>query len=285
MSLLILSGISGAGKTSACHALEDMGYFCIDNLPPSLLLPIARLQAESQSFEKMLVVIDSRSQQFYEDLPRELELLRENGYSYKLCFIYCRQEIILNRYKQTRRKHPMASDDVSLEEAIAREYEITAPIMASADFVFDTTYLTVQQFKQSFNDAFNDQQYKGVTLKLISFGYRNGLPADADLVIDVRCLPNPYYVEELKQYSGLDDCVYDYIFSFDQSKTFTDKLLDFIRYSIPFYSAEGKNELIIAIGCTSGHHRSVAVVRYLQQALANTNNRIITLHRDVAKTF
>jgi UPF0042 nucleotide-binding protein len=285
MSLLILSGISGAGKSSASHVLEDKGYFCIDNLPPSLLLPIARLQAESKSFEKMLVVIDSRSQQFYEDLPNELRKLKDNGYEYRLCFIYCRQDVILNRYKQTRRKHPMATDDISLEEAIRKEYEITAPIMESADFVFDTTHLTVQQFKQSFNDAFNDQQYKGVTIKIISFGYRNGLPADADLVIDVRCLPNPYYIEELKDHSGLDDCVYDYVFSFDQSKVFTDKLLDFIRYSIPFYNAEGKNELVIAIGCTSGHHRSVAVVRYLQSALMNSGNRIITLHRDITKDF
>lgn len=285
MSLLIMSGISGAGKSSASHVLEDNGYFCIDNLPPSLLLPIARLQAESTAYEKMLVVIDSRSSDFYQELPKELKKLREDGFDYKLCFIYCRQEVVLNRYKQTRRKHPMATDDISLEEAISKEFELTAPIMAAADFVFDTSYLTVQQFKQAFNDAFIDQQYKGMSIKLISFGYRNGLPADADLVIDVRCLPNPYYVDELKNHSGLEDCVYNYIFSFPQSKTFVEKLRDFIIYSLPYYYSEGKNELVIAVGCTGGHHRSVAVTSYLQQQLSATSYRTICLHRDIDKPY
>lgn len=285
MSLLILSGISGAGKSTACNVLEDMGYFCIDNLPPSLLMPIAKLQAEGSTIENMLVVIDSRSLEMYESLSNELLKLKENGYSYTLMFLYCRDEVILNRYKQTRRKHPMSSETISLEEAIARDYEITKPIMDSADIVIDTSYLTAQQFRQTVLETFKERNYDTMNIKLVSFGYRNGLPADADLVIDVRCLPNPYYIPDLKNHNGLEDCVYDYIFKFDQSHVFVEKLYDFIDNALPNYSTEGKNELIIAVGCTGGHHRSVAVVQYLYNRLKNSKYHTIAVHRDIDKNY
>jgi len=281
MKLLIISGISGSGKSVACNTLEDLGYFCIDNLPVELLKPIVQLH-KKQIDQNMAVVIDSRS----EKIGTLIDELKDiNHDDYQLVFIDCEADLILNRYKQTRRKHPMLSDKVtSLEKAIELEYEITKQIKHSADIIIDTTDKNVNLFKKEIIDLFKPSDYQGMSIKIISFGYRNGIPNEADLVVDVRCLLNPYYVNELKDHTGLEKDVVDYIFSSDNSHKFCQKLMDFIEFSIPLYQQEGKSELVIGIGCTGGHHRSVTISEYIKKKLENKYH-IIVVHRDIEKEY
>ena len=284
MSLLIISGISGSGKSTVCNTLEDIGYFCIDNLPPQLLLPVAKLQSEGQT-KNTAIVIDSRSSRKFDTFLSELDELDKNGIEHKLVFIYTEPDVILNRYKQTRRRHPLADSHKSLEEAIDAEYRMCQPIQEKADIEIDTTYLNIRQLREYVEDMFIESNWEGLTVKIVSFGYRNGIPNEADLVFDVRCLPNPFYIPELKNHSGDEDCVYDYVFSFEQSKIMGEKILDFLKYFLPYYDEEGKTELVVAVGCTSGHHRSVSFVRYLEEHLKDTNYQIITMNRDINKEF
>ncbi len=286
MSILIISGISGSGKTLTCNALEDIGYYCIDNLPPQLLLPVCGLQKDNPSIDNLAIVIDARSQNMFESFAKELTNLRQQNVEYKLLFIYADSEIILNRYKQTRRRHPLLSDVLpTLEQAIDKEYQLCDPIMQKADYVVDTTNMAAMQLKQYIVDMFKQSSFNGLTLKLESFGYRNGLPNEADLVFDVRCLPNPFYIESLKTLNGQDQEVYDYVFSFEESKHMAEMIVDFLRYTLPLYEKEGKSELVVAIGCTSGHHRSGSMVRCLKKALSNDNYQIVVIDRDIDKAF
>lgn len=285
MSLLIISGISGSGKSTICNTLEDLGYFCIDNLPPKLLLPVAKLMNDGQATKNMAVVIDRRSSYMFDTFTNELNALDQQGIDYRLVFIYTEPDVILTRFKQTRRRHPLSDSYPTLEEAIAAEYKLCKPVQEKADIEIDTTYLKISQLRENVIDMFKEGGYEGLTIKLVSFGYRNGIPNEADLVFDVRCLPNPFYVNELRDHDGSEDCVYDYVFSFEQSKVMGEKILDFVSYFLPHYENEGKNELVIALGCTSGHHRSVAFVRYLNEKLKDSNYRIVVVNRDVNKEF
>ncbi|MBE6115921.1 MAG: RNase adapter RapZ [Erysipelotrichaceae bacterium] len=286
MSLLIISGLSGAGKSLVCNNLEDIGYFCIDNLPPKLLIPVCRLQLDNRTTKNMAIVVDSRSQEMFESFITELDALKQQGIDYQLIFINCERDTLLTRFKQTRRKHPLVSAKLpSLERAINKEIEICLPVMERADIVIDTTHLKAGQLRQNIIDAFKDADYGGMTIKLISFGYRNGIPNESDLVYDVRCLPNPFYIEELKHNSGLDDNVYEYVFGFEQSVSMAEKIMDFLYEFIPYYQREGKNELVVSIGCTSGHHRSVSFVRYIEEKLKKTQYRTVIVHRDIDKEY
>ena len=282
MSLLVISGISGAGKTVATNTLEDMGYYCIDNLPPELLIPVSKLNYTGE----LAVIIDSRSKEKYQSLLSEIEKLKKEEIDYKLLFLYCDKDTILGRYKYTRRTHPLVSDEnPSLQDAIEDEFALCKDVMEAADIVIDTTHLSNAQFRKTIMDTFKFESYQGLTIKLISFGYKNGLPSEADLVYDVRCMPNPFYIPELRQYSGLDKQVVDYVFSFQQSETLLDKMEDFVKYSLPYFVEEGKTELVIAIGCTSGHHRSVAFTEKLKERLSDSDHRIMVMHRDIDKEF
>ena len=286
MSLLIISGLSGAGKSLVSNCLEDLGYFCIDNLPPQLLSAVSKMQADSSSARKMAVVIDSRSQEMFETLNAELDRMDSEGIPYKLVFLFAEPDVLLNRYKQTRRKHPLMSEQIpSLEDAISKEIEQTEAIHNRADYEIDTSHLKNAQLRQTIIDMFKETDYEGITVKLISFGYRNGIPNEADLVFDVRCLPNPFYIEELKNMNGLDKEVYDYVFSFEQSREMGNDIAGFVTKYMPYYTTEGKNELIIAIGCTSGHHRSVSFVTYVREKLKESRYQIIEIHRDIDKEF
>ena len=286
MSLLIISGLAGAGKSVVCNNLEDIGYYCIDNLPPKLLTPVCRLQTDNATTKNMAVVVDSRSLEMFDDFVMELENLKQQNIDFKLVFITCDSDVLLNRFKQTRRKHPLVSKKLpSLEDAINKEIDITRPVRNMADIEIDTTYLKIGQLRQNIIDMFKDSDYDGMTIKLVSFGYRNGIPSESDLVYDVRCLPNPFYIDELKHCSGLDDSVYDYVFSFPQSVSMAGKIMDFLYEFIPYYQSEGKNELVVSIGCTSGHHRSVSFVRYVADKLKNTQYRTVIVHRDIDKEF
>lgn len=282
MSVLVVSGISGAGKSVFLKALEDIDYYCIDNLPPALLVAVSKLNVN----KKLAVVIDVRSNELYDTLLNEVDNLKRENIDYTLVFLDCDKDSILSRYKYTRRSHPLISQKhPTLESAIDYEYELCKRVKNEADIVIDTTHFNPVQLRQYIIDAFKQDGYKSLTIKLISFGYKNGLPLEADLVYDVRCLPNPFYIAELKMSSGLDDNVFDYVFSFKQSEVFGEKIFDFIKYALPYYVEEGKNELVVAIGCTSGRHRSVAFVRHLERKIEQLNHRIITFHRDIEKEF
>lgn len=286
MSILIISGISGAGKSLACNTLEDAGYFCIDNLPPQLLLPVCQMQMDSQIRRNLAIVVDSRSLERFNSFNAELDRLDQNGIDYKLLFIYTSPEVILKRFKQTRRTHPLVSEETpSLQEAINKEYELCRSIQERADYQIDTTNLKSGQFRDLLLKTFSEEEYRGLSVKLVSFGYRNGIPSEADLVYDVRCMPNPFYIDELKQKDGTDQEVYDFVFNFSQSHLMEDKIMEFITTFMPFYQEEGKNELVIAIGCTSGHHRSVAFVESITKKLRDQGHRVVTIHRDIDKEF
>ncbi|MDI9541001.1 MAG: RNase adapter RapZ [Bacillota bacterium] len=282
MSVLVVSGISGAGKSVFLKTLEDIEFYCIDNLPPALLVAVSKLNVN----KKLAVVIDVRSNELYDTLLNEIDNLKSENIDYTLVFLDCDKDTILSRYKYTRRSHPLISEKYpTLESALDYEYELCKKVKNEADIVIDTSHFSPVQLRGYIIESFKQDGYKSLTIKLISFGYKNGLPMEADLVYDVRCLPNPFYIAELKMNSGLDDNVYDYVFSFDQSKVFAEKIYDFIKYSLPYYVEEGKNELVVAIGCTSGRHRSVAFVKHLGSILKDLNHRIITFHRDVEKDF
>ncbi len=282
MAVLVVSGISGAGKSVFLKTLEDIDFYCIDNLPPALLVAVSKLNVN----KKLAVVIDVRSNELYDTLLNEIDNLKKENIDYTLVFLDCDKDTILSRYKYTRRSHPLISKKYpTLESALDYEYKLCKKVKNEADIVIDTSHFNPNQLRKYIIETFKQDEYKNLTLKLISFGYKNGLPLEADLVYDVRCLPNPFYIAELKMNSGLDDNVYDYVFSFEQSNVFAQKIFDFIQYSLPYYVEEGKNELVVAIGCTSGRHRSVAFTRHLEEILKQLNHRIITFHRDIDKEF
>jgi len=282
MSLLVISGISGAGKTQAATTLEDIGYNVVDNLPPSLLLAVSKLNEANN----VAVIIDSRSKDKYDTLLEECNKLKQAGIEYQLVFLDCEQDVILGRYKETRRTHPLTSKKYpTLESAIEHEYQLSKEIKDAADIVIDTTKIDSHQLKKLIKDTFKLEDYQGITIKLISFGFKNGLPSEADLVYDVRCMPNPFYINELKPLSGNDQEVVDYIFGFEQSTRLLNMMNDFIHFSLPYYIEEGKNELVIGIGCTSGHHRSVAFVNKIRPLLEDLGYNIVVIHRDIDKRF
>ncbi len=282
MSLLVISGLSGAGKSMASNTLEDVGYSCIDNLPPELLLSVSRIS----DVDRLAVIIDGRSKEKYDTLLKQLETLKQEGIEYHLLFLDCDRDVLLGRYKYTRRPHPLQSEEFpSLQEAIDYEILFSNEVKNRADTVIDTSHLKPVQFRKIITDSFLGTDYNGMTVKIISFGYKNGIPADADLLYDVRCLPNPFYVDELKNLSGSDKAVYDYVFSFGQAQEVLRMICDFVTYTLPLYVEEGKKELVVGIGCTSGHHRSVAFANALNERLSEQKQRTIVLHRDIDKAF
>jgi UPF0042 nucleotide-binding protein len=282
MSLLVISGLSGAGKSMASNTLEDVGYSCIDNLPPELLLSVSRVS----DVDRLAVIIDGRSREKYDTLLKQLETLKQEGVDYHLLFLDCDRDVLLGRYKYTRRPHPLQSEELpSLQEAIDYEILFSNEVKEKADTVIDTSHLKPGQFRKILTDTFVGEDYNGMTVKIISFGYKNGIPADADLLYDVRCLPNPFYVDELKSLSGNDQPVYDYVFSFGQAQEVLRMISEFVTYTLPLYVEEGKKELVVGIGCTSGHHRSVAFANALNEKLSSQKQRTVVLHRDIDKAF
>ncbi len=281
MGLLIVTGISGAGKTTVSDTLEDIGYNCIDNLPASLLPAVSKLKNKD-----LAVVVDTKGEEQLDEFFKALTTLDENKVEYQLLFLDCDEDVILRRYKYNRRPHPMLNESCpTIEQAIEKEIELCRPLTQKADKVIDTTYLNAKQLKQTIVDEYKNRDYKAMTIKIISFGFKNGLPAEADLVYDVRCTPNPFYLPELRELSGLDQEVADYVFSFEQSEKMLKLIYDFIDYSLPYYIAEGKTELTVGIGCTSGHHRSVSFACKLAGLFEGSSYGVVCLHRDINKDF
>jgi UPF0042 nucleotide-binding protein len=285
MELVIVTGMSGAGKSVAVNAMEDLGFFCVDNLPPQFLLQFAQLSIGTKGKnDRIALVVDARSKNVFTSLNEEINLLDENNIRYKLLFLDASDEVLLNRYKETRRKHPLMDDELtSLEKAIDLERTSFETIRSRADYILDTTFLSSQKLKKEVNNLFMVEGNYRMQIKTVSFGYKYGIPNDADLVFDLRYLPNPYYVAELREKTGLQDEVFHYVMNTELAESLFQKLIDLIEYLIPLYTDEGKSQLVIAYGCTGGKHRSVSFARRTAEYLHEKGIPAVTQHRDIER--
>lgn len=284
MEFLIITGLSGGGKSQAADIIEDLDYYCVDNMPAALIPKFAELCAATKGrYEKVALVTDVREKNGFSDIFSALETLKSMDFGYKILFMEAEPAVIIKRYKETRRPHPLAAKvGGSIEDAIARETEQLRPIRDIADYIVNTSHLTLGQLQNELFTHFSDNAAgREIMVNVVSFGFKYGMPLDADMVFDVRFLPNPYYVEELKSLSGIDAPVRDYIFKFDQANDFMDKLTDMIEYLLPLYIEEGKYSLTIAIGCTGGRHRSVAVASALGGHLRCLGVPVVNINRDI----
>jgi UPF0042 nucleotide-binding protein len=283
MRFVIVTGMSGAGKLTAQKMLEDLGYYCVDNLPVPLISKFVELILEpNREITKVVLGIDVRADQSFDEVQEALDDLRKKNFPFEILFMDSSDETLLKRYKESRRMHPLALDGRVID-GINREREILKKIKSESDYVIDTSRLLTRELKVELENIFvNNENYNSLMVNIVSFGFKHGLPADVDLVFDVRFLPNPYYIEELKKKSGNDREVQDYVMSFEESKTFLAKLTDMILFLIPNYVKEGKNQLVIGIGCTGGRHRSVTIANELYNNLKDTGSFGLKLeHRDL----
>lgn len=282
MKIVVITGMSGAGKSSALDFFEDMDYYCIDNMPPELLINFADLISKSDiSIDRIAVAVDMRSGEMFARFEDSVNALKSSGVDVNVLFIDCDDEKLLSRYKETRRKHPLDSEaSGNLVEAIAMERKATENARDIADFYIDSTKLKVADFKDRLREVFFENE-PAMVINVISFGFKYGNAKDADLLFDVRCLPNPFYIPHLKHKTGLDDDVYDYVMKFDEANILFDKINDLVTYLIPLYKKEGKYTLTVAFGCTGGKHRSVSFARRLSNELIHTGLQIRTEHRHI----
>ncbi|MCI5739286.1 MAG: RNase adapter RapZ [Ruminococcus sp.] len=284
MELVIVTGLSGAGKSAAVDALEDIGYFCVDNMPPELIPTFAALILKSkEKRDRVAVVADIRLGASFSSLFNVLGDLENMNIKYKILFIDADNDVIMRRYQETRRKHPLADmfDSPSIAEAIQKEREILLPARQRADYIIDTSQVKSSQFKERVANLFLDDATKAMKVYCISFGFKYGAPKEADLVFDVRCLPNPFYVPELKSHTGLDEEVRKFVMKFDQAQGLKVKLLDLLDYLLPLYRSEGKSQLTIAVGCTGGKHRSVVFAELINKHLLENGAYSSVFHRDM----
>ncbi|MBG8199992.1 RNase adapter RapZ [Enterococcus faecium] len=282
LQLVIITGMSGAGKTVAIQSFEDMGYFCIDNMPPRLIPKFWELIKESGKVTKMALGVDLRSRSFFEEIQNMLiEIENTNFIDTSILFLDASDEELVARYKETRRAHPMAMDGL-ITEGIRKERAILDDLKAQASVIIDTTTLTPRQLREKINESFKSKGDQGFRIEFVSFGFKYGLPIDSDIVMDVRFLPNPHYIPELRPLTGKDQPVYDYVMSLDETQSFYHKFLDLLETVLPGYIKEGKSSLTVAIGCTGGQHRSVALTERLANALGK-NYKVNVTHRDKDK--
>lgn len=287
MEFVIVTGMLGAGKTSALHVLEDLGYYCVDNIPAALLdtLYILCENTNNDLMSRVAVVIDVRSNQNYQTMVWQLEAFKRNHKEIKILFIDAKSDQIIVRYKETRRRHPLADrmKDGSLAEAVEFEKFLMEPIKRIADYTIDTTLMSNKQLRERVTAMFMGDTLQGITLTFMSFGFKYGIPAEADTILDVRCLPNPFYVPELKNLTGLDEAVRDYVLGSEETREFIEHTIGLFDFAVPLYSKEGKSELVVGIGCTGGKHRSVTIVRELNRHYEQRGYRCVIQHRDVSK--
>ena len=286
MEFIIITGLSGAGKSVAMRNMEDIGYYCVDNIPPMLVSTFYELceKSSDERMKKIAVVTDIRAGDVFDDLFESLDKLRAADKKDKILFLDARDDVLLRRFKETRREHPLNEiSSGSTEDAVRLEREVLMPVKARADYVIDTSLLSQTQLKERITSLFLGNASLGLTVTCLSFGFKYGLPSEADLVFDVRCLPNPFYIPELKHHTGLDSCVYEYVMKFEQSKGYAERMISLVDYSLPLYLSEGKSQLVIAVGCTGGKHRSVTLTRVLYDHILETGQRVIVHHRDIRK--
>lgn len=283
LSLVIITGMSGAGKTVAIQSFEDMGYFCVDNMPPSLIPKFWELIRESGKVTKIALVVDLRSRSFFDEIQNMLaEIENTQLIDTKILFLDASDVELVSRYKETRRVHPMAMDGL-VTEGIRKERAILEDLRVKASLVIDTTTLTPRQLREKINQEFRHNNESGFRVEMVSFGFKYGLPIDADIVMDVRFLPNPHYIPELRPLTGCDKPVYDYVMSFEQTEKFYQSFSQLLLQIMPGYIKEGKSSLTIAIGCTGGQHRSVALTNRVGECLKENGYTVNTTHRDKDK--
>ncbi len=284
MRFVIITGLSGAGRTRALRCLEDMNFYCVDNLPPILVSKFAEMCSQSQGkLDHVAVVVDVRSGSMFRELRGELEGMQSTGLPFEVLFLDAADETLITRYKETRRAHPLSPGGRAID-GIIREREILEDIRKTATHVIDTTKMLPQHLKKRMRDLFSDTATgHPMSIDIVSFGFKFGIPLDSDLVFDVRFLPNPFYEPDLKPLTGLDAPVREYIMSYPQSRTFCEKLDDMIHFLVPQYIEEGKSNLVISVGCTGGKHRSVAVAQFLCNTLQSEGISCQVLHRDKDK--
>lgn len=284
--LVIVTGMSGAGRTEAMHAFEDLGYFCVDNLPASLigdLVAITGIPGQADEHRRIAVVCDARNRSFFSSLVEELKNLKEQGIDYRVLFLDAADEKLIARYKSSRRRHPLCSDGSSIAQGIRRERELLFELRENAHHVIDTTSMLPPQLKSTIRDLFAPGEDRaGLSVTVYSFGFKHGAPLDADLVIDVRFLPNPYYVPDLRHLTGLDAPVRDYVLYRKETEEFLMCWRSLLDCVMPGYVSEGKQQLAIAIGCTGGQHRSVAVAESTADYLRSKGYRVSIAHRDLS---
>ncbi|RKI30925.1 RNase adapter RapZ [bacterium 1xD8-6] len=284
MRFVIVTGMSGAGRNSVLRMLEDMGYFCIDNLPVRMIPKLTKVFiSESKSMDRVALGIDIRNLQGLSELGDILGEMKEAGYRYEILFLEADSKVLVKRYKETRRNHPLALQG-RVDKAIEEERKELAPIKKKADYILDTSHMLVRDLKQEIDKIFLDkEEYQNFFVTILSFGFKYGIPSDSDLVFDVRFLPNPYYIPELKPQTGNDRDVYEYVMDSEQAGVFLKQLYQMIRFLIPNYILEGKNQIVISIGCTGGKHRSVTIANALGKKMQELPYSLKIEHRDIGK--
>ncbi|MGN1314289.1 MAG: RNase adapter RapZ [Lachnospiraceae bacterium] len=285
MRFVVVTGMSGGGKSTALKMLEDMGFYCVDNLPVPLIEKFAELIfTPNTELEKVALGLDVRGGMDFAHSEKILESLKQEGYVFEILFMDANDAVLVKRYKETRRLHPLATqEDSRIESGIKKEREILSSIKKKADYVLDTSKLLTRELKEELDRIFiQNEEYNSLMVNILSFGFKNGIPADADLVFDVRFLPNPFYIDELKHITGNDPAVQNYVMGFPQAGIFLEKLVDMLTFLLPGYIKEGKYQLVIAIGCTGGQHRSVTLANALYQEMKDKGNYGLSIsHRDI----
>jgi len=286
MEFIIVTGLSGAGKSRAIEVMEDIGFYCVDNVPPAMIAKFAELCFGTGSkMDKVAIVTDVRGGDLFDSLTENLAALTSSGWEYKILFLDASDAALVKRYKETRRKHPLCSSpDIGIIDAITKERQILKKVRDRADYVIDTTTLNSNQLKEKITEMFGGAGKRtGFIINVLSFGFKYGLPIESDLVFDVRFLPNPFYIDGLREHTGLDAEVYDYVMKWEQTRSFKDKLTDMLAFLIPYYIEEGKSSLVISIGCTGGRHRSVSIAKAIAEELKSSSYYVTLSHRDIYK--
>ena len=283
--LLIVTGMSGAGKTQVMQALEDMGYFCVDNLPPVLIPKFSEVCRQAGSrLRRVALVVDIRGGEFFDSLSDALTTLKAMQVPYEIVFMDATDETLVRRYKESRRSHPLAPEG-RITAGLQKERSILESIRHRADYIIDTTQMKTANLKQYLRKTFEaaDDNRQRLAVTVLSFGFKHGVPMDADMIWDVRFLPNPYYIPELRHHTGCEKCVQEYVMSFEQSRTLLEKLKDLLDFLIPLYIQEGKSRLVIAFGCTGGKHRSITFTELIGDYLISKGMHVVKQHRDIGK--
>lgn len=286
MEILIISGLSGGGKSKAASFLEDMGFYIVDNMPAAMILKFAEFCAGGGGrYDRVALVYDVRTATSFTELFDVLDQLKTMECECRMLFLEASPEVVIQRYKETRRRHPLLGRTDSLEEAVRQERVLMEPLKARADVVIDTSHTSTAQLRARLLHEFGSETEQGsMAVQVVSFGFKYGLPMEADLVFDVRFMPNPFYIEELRPRTGLERAVAGYVFSFQQTKEYLVKLQDLLAFSLPLYAEEGKTALVIAVGCTGGRHRSVAVTHALAEFLrSHCGCPVAETHRDITR--
>ncbi len=283
MDVIVVTGLSGAGKSQAVHCLEDLGYYCIDNMPPALMKPFTELSVQGRMrIEKAAFVMDIRGGEFFDDLRFSLAELSKSGMNYRIMFLEASDEVLIRRYKETRRSHPLSASG-TIVDGISRERKKLRDIRKAADFIIDTSHLKTAQLNEEIRRLLlpGEGAGGGFVITVESFGFKNGIPLDADMMFDVRFIPNPFYLASMKNLTGNNRKVQDYVLKFPESQEFVTRMYGLISYLIPMYMREGKPQLVLAFGCTGGQHRSVTMANEFSRLFRADGRQVVTIHRDL----